>query len=78
MTCDYLSIKDGRIICRVYGAIEASPEKLVECQSDYYRCHKQAKEKLMHEAPVKNIRDGKRKEDGLPERVESSVRNSPF
>ena len=42
MTCEYFAFRDGKILCRVYGMIDITPEKIEECLSDCEICSRRA------------------------------------
>jgi len=49
MTCPYFSMENGKVFCNVYGLIDVSKEKFVECHSCYPACFEEANAKLREE-----------------------------
>lgn len=69
MTCEYFSIKGGKLFCRVYGAIDSSPEKIEECHFNYGSCLKAAR-KSEEQSTLKNSEaSAERKERVILERA---------
>lgn len=46
MTCENFSKQNGKVFCKMYGVLEATPDKIRECQSDSYRCFQEANKSL--------------------------------
>lgn len=46
MVCEYFSKQNGKLFCRVYGAIEATEDKIKECQSSPHDCYTKASQSL--------------------------------
>jgi len=49
MTCEYFSRVNGKVFCRIYGAFEATQDKIRECQSDPHYCFEKANQFLKEE-----------------------------
>lgn len=49
MACEYFSKQNGKAFCKIYGVLEATQDKIRECQSDFYRCHQEANKFLKDE-----------------------------
>ncbi len=49
MTCEYFSRVGGKAFCRVYGAFEATEDKVKECQSNPHDCYEKANQSLRNE-----------------------------